>query len=83
MAITFGMTGAAGIFLATVWLVVRGGEDVGQHLGLLRFYMPGYSVTWGGALVGVFYGAIFGAVVGGAIATLYNRVAQIRETTQS
>ena len=45
MATVFGMTCGAGLWLATVWLVARGGPNVGQHLSLLRFYFPGYSVT--------------------------------------
>jgi hypothetical protein len=83
MAVTLGMSAAAGIFLATVWLVVRGGENVGQHLGLLRYYMPGYTVTWFGSIVGAVYAAVYGALVGGAIAALYNRVVRFRERPRS
>lgn len=79
MAVTFGLSAAAVIFLATIWLVVRGGETVGPHLGLLRYYMPGYTVTWLGSVVGSLYAAVYGAVVGGAIAAIYNRIARLRE----
>jgi len=78
MAVTFGMVGGVGLFIATAWLLVRGGENVGQHLGLLSNYLPGYSVTWGGAVVGLLYGALVGAVIGAAIAWTYNTVALIR-----
>ena len=46
MAVVFALVGGTGLFLATVWLVVRGGPNVGVHLGLLANYFPGYSVTW-------------------------------------
>ena len=81
MAVTFGATGAAGLFIATVWLLVRGGEDVGRHLGLLGTYLPGYSVTWGGAVLGLFYGAIVGALIGASIAWTYNMIALSRNTS--
>lgn len=66
------------LFAATVWLVIKGGPDVGQHLGLLRAYYPGYSVTWAGSLVGLAYGALTGAAVGWSVAWLYNTLATWR-----
>ena len=66
------------LFVATLWLVIKGGPDVGQHLGLLRAYYPGYSVTWTGSLVGFAYGALTGAVVGWSVAWLYNSLASWR-----
>ncbi|MBW3660463.1 MAG: hypothetical protein KY397_02370 [Gemmatimonadetes bacterium] len=75
MAIVFGMVGGLGLFIATAWLLVRGGEDVGRNLGLLSNYFPGYSVTWPGSMVGLLYGAMVGAIVGGSVAWIYNRIA--------
>lgn len=80
MAVVFGLTAGTGLWLATVWLVIRGGKNVGQHLKLLRFYFPGYSVTWPGAFVGFFYAALLGAMAGFLLAWLYNRLADIRAT---
>jgi hypothetical protein len=51
---------------------------VGQNLGLLRAYYPGYSVTWAGSLVGFVYGALTGAVLGWCVAWLYNVLASRR-----
>lgn len=76
MATTFGLAGGAGMFVATVFLVVRGGEAVGPHLGLLNNYFPGYTVTWPGAFLGLLYGAFVGACTGWILAWVYNRVAQ-------
>ena len=75
MAVTFGMTAGFGLFVATLWLVIRGGQSVGFHLVLLEHYFPGYSVTWWGAFVGGTYAAVVGAVVGASIAWIYNRIA--------
>ena len=79
LAIVCGLLAGTGLFLATVWLVLRGGETVGPHLGLLRYYLPGYSVTWSGALLGFFYGVLLGVVVGGLIGWIYNRVVDLRQ----
>ncbi|MAF65527.1 MAG: hypothetical protein CMJ84_07700 [Planctomycetes bacterium] len=62
------------LFLMTAWLVVRGGENVGAHLGLLANYLPGYSVTWGGSVLGGLYGFVLGAVLGFCLARIYNRL---------
>ena len=78
MAVTFGMTGGVGLFIATAWLLVRGGKNVGQHLGLLGNYLPGYSVTWVGAFLGLAYGAVVGGLIGAAIAWTYNTIALSR-----
>lgn len=78
MAVVFGMLGGTGIFVATAWLLIRGGPQVGLHLGLLSNYFPGYSVTWPGAVIGFVYGALVGAVLGYALAWIYNRIAERR-----
>lgn len=74
MAVVFGLTSGTGLFVATAWLVIRGGPQVGQTLGLLRHYFPGYSVSWPGAFLGFFYAAAVGAVVGWTIAFIYNQI---------
>ena len=75
MALVFAMVGGLGLFVATLWLVIRGGPDVGKHLALLGNYFPGFEVTWAGSLVGFCYGALLGAAIGWCIASIYNRVA--------
>jgi hypothetical protein len=78
MAIVFAMVGGTGVFVATAWLLIRGGSNVGEHLGLLRHYFPGYSVTWPGAFVGLFWGALFAGVLGFSVAWVYNQVVEHR-----
>ena len=79
LAIVFGGVGALGLFLATAALLIQGGDNVGQHLSRLAWYLPGYSVTWGGALLGALYGLIIGGFTGWVCAWTYNRVAATRE----
>ena len=78
MAIVCGLLTGSGLTVATLWLVLRGGPNVGQHLVLLRNYLPGYSVTWLGALLGFVYGAIVGGAVGWLTAWVYNRIVNLR-----
>ena len=75
LGVAFGTLMGVGLFLVTVWLVVRGGPNVGQHLSLLANYYPGYSVTWGGAVLGLVYGGITGGALGYLTAWLYNTIA--------
>lgn len=78
-AVAFGVLGAAGLFLATVLLLLRGGPQVGPHLGLLGNYFPGYTVTWPGAFIGALYAGVTSAVIGYVVAWVYNAVALRRE----
>lgn len=72
VALVSGMVAGFGLFAATLWLVIKGGENVGQNLSLLRSYYPGYSVTLPGSLLGFVYGALTGAVLGWCVAWFYN-----------
>lgn len=74
-AVVTAMVAALVLFVATLWLVIKGGPNVGQHLGLLRAYYPGYSVTWTGSLLGLVYGGLTGFALGGCVAWLYNLIA--------
>ena len=78
MAVVFGLTGGVGLWVATAWLLIKGGEQVGYHLGLLSNYFPGYRVSWPGSFLGLFYGGLLGAVVGWSVAWIYNRVVRLR-----
>jgi len=83
MAVVFGLTAGTGLFVATAWLVIKGGKVVGPHLGLLRNYLPGYRVTWTGALIGSLEAALIGALIGYVIALLYNRLVDLRRDGSS
>ena len=78
MAVVFGTAGGIALFVATTWLLIRGGQDVGSHLNLLGLYFPGYRVTWPGAFVGLGYGFAAGAGAGWGLAWIYNRLVDLR-----
>jgi len=73
--IAIGMVLGLGLFFATNFLIVRGGEDVGKHLALLGVYFPGYSVTFVGSLVGFVYAFVVGYGIGRTIGVVYNGLA--------
>ena len=56
LGLTLGLILGLGIFVATNWLVIKGGERVGPHLILLSQYFIGYKVTFAGSLIGAVYG---------------------------
>ena len=68
---------AVGLFIATNWLVLKGGPDVGQHLQLLGQYFIGYSVTFVGSLVGAVYAFVLGFLGGYLMARMYNMLVGI------
>jgi hypothetical protein len=79
--IVTGILAGLGLFIATNWLVLKGGKLVGKHLSLLGQFFIGYSVTFSGSLVGFAYAFVCGFVIGYSVARLYNWVADIREGT--
>jgi protoporphyrinogen oxidase len=60
------------IFLATILLVIKGGEVVGPNLRLLSQYFFGYSVTTKGAFIGMAYSFSWGFIFGWLMAYLRN-----------
>ncbi len=78
LSLIFGLIGGVGLFLMTIWLLIKGGPHVGSHLQLLGQYFIGYSVSWRGSLVGFCYGAATCGLVGWTIGTVYNRVIVIQ-----
>lgn len=73
--IAFGLVLGGGLFLATLFLVVKGGPSPGQHLQLLGAFFPGYRVSVLGSLVGFVYAFVVGYALGRLIGEVYNRLA--------
>lgn len=73
--IAFGLVLGGGLFLATLFLLIKGGPTPGQHLQLLGAFFPGYRVTFLGSLVGFVYGFVLGYALGRIIGEVYNRLA--------
>ncbi|HKI86592.1 MAG TPA: bacteriophage holin [Thermoanaerobaculia bacterium] len=71
LGVSLGIVWGASVFLATVWVLVRGG---GEHLQLLGQFYIGYRITYLGAIVGLVEGFVDGFIGGWLIAWIYNLV---------
>lgn len=76
--LALGILSGLTLFIATLWLVIKGGPHVGQHLKLLNQFFIGYTVTYAGSLVGLFYGFATGFIAGWVIAWIYNRIITLK-----
>ena len=74
--IAVGLVLGLGLFLATILLLIKGGTQIGPHLALIGAYLPGYSVTWHGALIGFVYLFVIGYGIGRLIGGVYNSLAR-------
>lgn len=74
--IAIGLLFGTALFLVTIVLVIRGGPQVGPHLGMLWVFFPGYRVTVGGAFIGFAYAFVIGYAVGRLIGSVYNALAR-------
>ena len=79
LAVVCAIMGGLGLFVMTAWLLIKDGPNVGEHLQLLSNYFIGYSVTWWGSVVGLFYGALCGGVMGWTVGMIYNKILKMRE----
>lgn len=75
--IVLGILFGTGLFLVTNFLVLKGGEHVGAHLGLLANFFPGYRVTFLGSIIGFCYAFVLGFLTGGIIGAVYNKFAKV------
>ena len=82
LGIVFGLI----IFIATNWLVIKGGHInsegdyvVGPNLQLLSHFFIGYRVSFWGSVIGLLYGFALGTIIGSAIGTIYNRLVDLRK----
>ena len=75
LGLVFGLV----IFIATNWLVIKGGKTVGPHLSLLSQYFIGYRVTFWGSFIGFAYGFVLGTLCGSMVGWIYNKIAGLRD----
>jgi len=83
--LVLGITMALAMFIATNWLVVKGGHInesgdyvVGPHLQLLSQFFIGYRVSFFGSIVGAVYGFTLGTLAGALFAGIYNKIVKFR-----
>ncbi len=80
--IVTGLVAGLILFVATNWLVLKGGEDVGRHLSLLAQFFWGYEVTFVGSLIGFAYAFVCGFLAGYCVARIYNALAHRKENAR-
>ena len=78
VGLALGLIFGLGIFVATNWLVIKGGDRVGPHLILLSQYFIGYRVTFIGSLIGAAYGFTLGTICGALMGGIYNKIVRFR-----
>ena len=76
IGVVVGLLSGGLLFLATNWLVMKGGPNPGPHLSLLSQYFPGYAVTFVGSIIGFLYAFLAGFVTGYLLGSVYNKVAR-------
>lgn len=84
LGISCGIVAAGVLFLMTVAMTIKGptpcmacldpGRSLryGPHLELLAYLFKGYSVSWGGAFIGLGWGMVAGYLVGHVFAGFLN-----------
>jgi len=70
--LTLGALLAVVLVIGTNWLVLRGGDNVGPLLANLSIYLPGFSVSFVGSLIGAAWVFGVGWLVGTSIGGIYN-----------
>ena len=73
------------IFIATNWLVIKGGYInasgevvVGPHLQFLSQFFIGYRVSFLGSIIGFGYGFAVGTLAGALFSRIYNKIVEFR-----
>jgi len=76
-AVAAGLAVGNAILMATWWLLLkhRPGEPLGYHLGRLGQFLPAYSVSLTGGLIGFAWFFAIGAAAFGCVAWIYNTLA--------
>ena len=75
VAVSCAVISGSALMIATILHIARERAPSTLNIALLANYLPGYSVSWLGALLGLFYGALLGGFFGGVFAWFYNRLA--------
>jgi hypothetical protein len=85
MGLILGLLMGLVVFVATNWLVIKGGHIspsgkyvVGPHLQLLSQYFIGYRVSFLGSIIGFAYGFAIGTFSGALVGWVYNKIVDLR-----
>ena len=76
-SLSCGIVWGVTVLLSTFWILIIGAA--GKTLGMLAKFYIGYSVSWGGAFIGLIWGFVDGLIVGAIFALLYNKLSGAKE----
>jgi len=86
LGLVLGILSGIIIFIATNWLVIKGGHIspegkyvIGPHLQLLSQFLIGYKVSFLGSIIGFFYGFALGTIFGTLIGWIYNKIVYFKK----
>ena len=79
LGLALGCVAAVGLIVSTNWLVLRGTADESVNAALLGQYLPGYTVSTAGSLIGAVEAFIVAYAVCALFASIYNAIADRRE----
>ncbi len=81
LGVGLGSLGALQLFASTNWLVLRGTAANSKNAALLGQYLPGYTVSFGGSLIGALQVFVLAVVASMLVAAVYNIIARRRAAT--
>jgi len=79
LGIALGSFVAISLILSTNLLVIRGAAENSHHAGLLSHYLPGYSVSFMGSIIGAVELFIFTYILCQILSCVYNGVVSFSE----
>ena len=74
----FGLLLGLLIFIVTIWMVFKKDPEMSAFLQLLEQFLPGYSVSFYGSLIGSIYGFAIGSLFGTLIDRTYKLFVKLR-----
>lgn len=78
LGLAVGVVIAGGLIITTNWLVLRGTADQSIHAQLLVNYLPGYSVSLTGSLIGALELLVITYIISRLFSAIYNGVVSLR-----
>lgn len=78
LGVAIGSAMGAALMISTFWLVIRGTADESIHARLLGNYLPGYSPSVMGGIIGAIDLFIFVFIGCSLLAAVYNKIVEIR-----
>lgn len=72
LGLSLGIVTGLAVLLATWWLVIIG--SAGATVAKFHKFFPGYTVSWGGGIIGGIWGFVYGFIAGFLLAWIYNAV---------